>query len=168
MRILDPACGSKMFWFDKSADGVVFGDVRRESHTLCDGRSLVIRPDVQLDYTALPFGNGVFDMVVFDPPHMDSLGSNSWMAKKYGRLTGDWRAAMAQGFAECFRVLSPNGSLIFKWCEFDVQVGEVVKLAGRDPLFGHKSGKRSNTHWLCFVNSVSHPEESERLPLDNW
>jgi len=51
-KILDPACGSKMFWFDKDADDVVFGDIRRENHILCDGRTLEISPDVQLDFTA--------------------------------------------------------------------------------------------------------------------
>ena len=35
--ILDPTCGSKMFWFDKNPDDVIFGDIRRETHTLCDG-----------------------------------------------------------------------------------------------------------------------------------
>lgn len=28
--ILDPSCGSKMFWFDKNNDNVVFGDVRKD------------------------------------------------------------------------------------------------------------------------------------------
>ena len=37
--VLDPACGGRMFWFDKSDDRVLFGDVRDESWELCDGRS---------------------------------------------------------------------------------------------------------------------------------
>lgn len=148
--ILDPACGSKMFWFDRDNDDVVFGDVRRESHILCDGRSLNIRPDVQMDYTALPFRNKQFDMVVFDPPHLENAGENSWMAKKYGRLSQNWRETLAMGFSECFRVLQLDGTLIFKWNETQIAVGEVVRLAGASPLFGHRSGKNSKTHWLCF------------------
>ena len=35
--VLDPACGGRMFWFDKSDDRVLFGDVRDESWELCDG-----------------------------------------------------------------------------------------------------------------------------------
>lgn len=50
-RVLDPCCGSRMFWFDKSNPDVVFGDIRRERHTLCDGRSLVVNPDVVMDFT---------------------------------------------------------------------------------------------------------------------
>jgi SAM-dependent methyltransferase len=149
--ILDPCCGSKMFWFDKDSDGVVFGDIRHESHTLCDGRSLVISPDVQMDFTALPFVSGIFDMVVFDPPHLETLGESSWMAKKYGRLLTGWQTDIAAGFSECFRVLRSGGSLIFKWNEIEVPVSEVLKLAGVKPMFGHKSGKMSKTHWLCFV-----------------
>lgn len=34
--VLDPACGGRMFWFDKSDDRVLFGDVRDESWELCD------------------------------------------------------------------------------------------------------------------------------------
>jgi SAM-dependent methyltransferase len=149
--ILDPACGSKMFWFDKDSAGVVFGDLRRESHTLCDGRELHIRPDVQMSYTALPFACGQFAMVVFDPPHLINVGNNSWMAKKYGQLKKGWPDEIAAGFAECFRVLQPGGTLIFKWNEDQVPVSEVIKLAGVRPLFGHKSGRNSKTHWLCFM-----------------
>lgn len=148
--ILDPACGSKMFWFDRENDDVVFGDIRRESHTLCDGRSLNIRPDVQMDYTALPFLAAQFEMVVFDPPHLNNVGAKSWMAKKYGRLPKNWRNSLAMGFSECFRVLQPGGTLIFKWNEIQIPVTEVIELAGVSPLFGHRSGKNSKTHWLCF------------------
>jgi len=148
--ILDPACGSKMFWFDKSSDGVIFGDIRRESHILCDGRSLVIRPDVQMSYAALPFVDAQFEMVVLDPPHLKNVGANSWMAKKYGALEKGWREELSAVFSECFRVLEPNGTLIFKWNEIQVPVSEVLKLTTEKPLFGHRSGKNSNTHWLCF------------------
>jgi len=148
--ILDPACGGKMFWFDKSNADVIFGDVRCEGHTLCDGRSLVIKPDVQMSYTALPFPANLFEMVVFDPPHLERVGKTSWMAKKYGGLEVGWREEMRAGFSECFRVLQPNGTLIFKWNEIQVPVSEVVKLAEAAPLFGHRSGKNSKTHWLCF------------------
>ena len=151
--ILDPCCGSKMFWFEKSPDGVIFGDIRRESHELCDGRALEIRPDVQLDYTALPFPSDLFDMVVFDPPHLKNLGLNSWMAKKYGKLFADWRDNIRGGFDECFRVLKPGGVLIFKWNEIQIPVSEVIQLAGIAPLFGHQSGKHSKTHWITFMKT---------------
>lgn len=43
--ILDPCCGSRMFWFDKKDDRAVFTDKRSEQHILCDGRELIIEPD---------------------------------------------------------------------------------------------------------------------------
>lgn len=149
--ILDPACGSKMFWFEKDSSDVIFGDIRCESHVLCDGRSLIIHPDVQMSYTALPFRSGQFDMVVFDPPHLVRLGKSSWMAKKYGKLNDGWQGDMAMGFSECFRVLKTGGTLIFKWNERDIPVKEIIRLAGVQPMFGHHSGAKSQTHWLCFV-----------------
>lgn len=58
---------------------------------------------------------------------------------------------LAKGFKECFRVLKPGGFLIFKWNETDIKVSEVLKLTPEKPIFGHISGKRSNTHWICFM-----------------
>jgi len=150
-RILDPCCGSKMFWFDREHRDVVFGDNRREVHKLCDGRTLQINPDIDLDFRDMPFEDGSFKVVVFDPPHLRRAGADSWMAKKYGVLGEDWRNDIRMGFSECFRVLSADGVLIFKWAEVQIKTSEVLKLADHKPLFGHKSGLRSSTHWIVFM-----------------
>ena len=66
-----------------------------------------------------------------------------------------------RGFAECFRVLRPEGTLIFKWCEYDVPVSEVLALTPEKPLYGHRSGKQSKTHWIAFLkpnNELSVPQ----------
>jgi SAM-dependent methyltransferase len=149
--ILDACCGSRMFWFDKSNPHVLFADIRTESHTLCDGRGLEIKPDVEVDFREMPFPDSSFKMVVFDPPHLNSLGENSWMALKYGRLFASWEDDLRAGFSECWRVLEPFGTLIFKWNENDIPVSKVLSLFGQTPLIGHKSGKLSNTHWLSFM-----------------
>lgn len=65
--VLDPACGGRMFWFDKSDDRVLFGDVRDESWELCDGRRFDVKPDMLMDYRDLPFPDGTFRMVTLDP-----------------------------------------------------------------------------------------------------
>ncbi len=73
--VLDVCCGSRMFWFDKRDPRGLFVDKRRESHTLPDksskggSRELVVDPDYQADFTALPFESKSFALVVFDPPH---------------------------------------------------------------------------------------------------
>lgn len=150
-KILDACCGSKMFWFDKSNPEVEFCDIREYEDTLCDGRKLEIKPDTIADFTKLPFADNKYYLVVFDPPHMTSLGKNSWMAKKYGVLDDNWRTTLHDGFSECMRVLKSNGILIFKWNEQDISVSEIIKVIGQQPLFGHKSGKLQKTHWMCFM-----------------
>lgn len=150
-RVLDPCCGSRMFWFDRQNPDVVFGDKRTETHVLCDGRTLRIEPDMVLDFTALPFDNGTFKLVVFDPPHLHTAGPKSWMAAKYGKLTGDWREDLRKGFAECFRVLASDGVLVFKWNETQVKIREVLELTDVQPLFGNTSGKKAGTHWYVFM-----------------
>lgn len=149
--ILDACCGSRMFWFDKSHPHVLFADIRTEEHTLCDGRNLSIKPDIEIDFRAMPFADSSFKMVVFDPPHLKHLGQGSWMAKKYGILSPDWENDIKQGFNECMRVLEPFGTLIFKWNANQIKVSEILKAISAQPLIGHKSGKSANTHWMVFM-----------------
>lgn len=127
--ILDMCCGSRMFWLDKTDSRAVFADIRREQHTLCDGRNLHINPDIIADFRALPFSDNNFAQVVFDPPHLDRAGENGWMRKKYGALNKEtWREDIRAGFAEAFRVLRPHGTLIFKWNETQIPVSKVIAL----------------------------------------
>lgn len=155
--ILDACCGGKMFYFDKNDPRVLFQDIRTEETTLCDGRSFKVEPDIIGDFTSMDFPDNTFNMVVFDPPHLRWWGKDpnkkptGYQQIKYGVLRDDWQNTMAKGFAECFRVLKPGGFLIFKWCEHDIKVSTILKLTDQKPIFGHKSGKRANTHWLCFM-----------------
>jgi len=155
--ILDACCGSRMFWFDRKNPNAVFVDNRKESYTLTDSsskggsRELVIDPDIQADFTDLPFAAGTFSLVVFDPPHFTRNGEKGWMAKKYGTLKGDWQDMIRRGFAECFRVLRPQGTLIFKWNESDVPLKQILALTLEQPLFGQQGGKNMQTHWIVFM-----------------
>lgn len=155
--ILDACCGSRMFWFDRKDDRAVFVDKRRETHTLRDkssrggSRELVIDPDFQADFTALPFPDNSFALVVFDPPHLLRNGKRGWLAKKYGKLEGDWREDLRRGFLECFRVLKPEGTLIFKWNEFEIPVLQILALTPEKPIIGNRCGKASKSHWIVFL-----------------
>lgn len=153
-KILDPCCGSKMFWFDKSNPDVLFCDIRSEQHKLCDGRTLEINPDMEIDFRAMPFEDGSFKMVVFDPPHLKDLGQNTWMAQKYGVLLPTWETDIQAGFDECMRVLEPNGVLIFKWNEIQIKLSTVLEVIKHKPLFGHTSGKHGRTIWLAFMKGL--------------
>ena len=151
-----------MFWFNRQDVRTVFGDIRQETHSLQDrsspggSRQLVIAPDVQLDFRALPFTDGAFHLVVFDPPHLLQNGRSGWLAKKYGKLGADWREDLSAGFAECFRVLRPNGTLIFKWNEHEIPVSQILALTPEAPLFGNRCGKTAKSHWIVFMKAAPH------------
>lgn len=152
MRILDTTCSAKSIWFDKNNSCVIRCDIRNEDITglAGDGRNWNICPHVQMDYTAMSFPADTFDMIVFDPPHLINLGLTSWMAKKYGKLFANWRDNIRGGFDECWRVLKPEGTLIFKWNERDIKLKEVLELAP-PPLFGHTTGSNAQTKWITFI-----------------
>lgn len=151
--ILDPASSMRSFYFDKNDERVLFGDIREnETHLLTNGQVINIRPDMVMDFRSLPFSNEQFQCVVFDPPHMLNLTEKSWMRKKYGVLDKDtWRDDLKSGFAECFRVLKTNGTLIFKWNEVSIPLKEILALTEYKPVCGHPSGKRMGTHWVLFI-----------------
>ena len=118
----------------------------------------VIAPDVQCDFTDMPFPSDTFALVVFDPPHLVRNGKHSRMSAKYGDLKGEWQDMLRKGFAECFRVLRPEGVLVFKWNELDVPVSRILALTPEQPLFGNRCGKRSLTHWIVFMKpNAGHP-----------
>ena len=161
-EILDVTCGSRSIWFNKNHPSAIYCDRRKEewhgefgNALKKDGtkkhRQLIIDPDVQCDFTDLPFDDNSFSLVVFDPPHIEGLNENSWTKKAYGSLDRDWRQVLHDGFLECMRVLKPFGVLVFKWSETQISTPEVIKAIGQHPLFGHRSGKKMNTHWMCFM-----------------
>lgn len=154
-RILDACCGSRMFWFDTDRPDTVFMDNRELDTELCDGRRLVIKPDVVADFRDMPFPDETFALVVFDPPHLISAGAKSWLALKYGVLDSDWREDLRKGFAECFRVLKPDGVLVFKWSEHQIPLKDVLSLTDEKPLIGER---RSKTHWMIFIKGGADDE----------
>jgi hypothetical protein len=154
--ILDPASSMRSFYFDKKDPRVLFGDIRKkETHLLTNGQTIHIEPDEVMDFRAIPYPDESFQCVVFDPPHMLNLSEKSWMRKKYGVLDKEtWREDITQGFAECFRVLKTDGTLIFKWNEVSIPLKEILTLTPHKPVLGHPSGKRMGTHWVLFIKGM--------------
>ena len=142
-KILDVCCGSRMFWFDKNNKNTIYMDNRELEDILCDGRKLEIKPDVMADFRNIPFKDNSFYLVVFDPPHLLKVGETSYMAKKYGKLSDNWKEDIKQGFDECMRVLKPNGILIFKWNEQQIKLKDILNNINYKPLF--RKQKRQNT-----------------------
>lgn len=160
--ILDMTAGSRMFWWDKENPLATFVDNRSETITVPDisskggQRVIEIKPDIIGDWTKeLPFPNESFHLVVFDPPHMISAGEKSWLRAKYGVLQDTWQTDIAIGFQEAMRLLKPWGTLVFKWSDDQIKLGQVLKCIDYKPLFGEKRGK---THWLIFMKDGGHDE----------
>ncbi len=141
--ILDVCCGSRMFYFDKENKNEIYMDKRKLEDVLCDGRVLKIEPDVIGDFKNIPFNDNLFSLVIFDPPHLRWAGRESWLRKKYGQLPEDWENELSKGFSECWRVLKPNGTLIFKWSEPQIKLSSILKLFDKHPLLGTKTTKNS-------------------------
>lgn len=148
--ILDMTCGARLMWHEKHHPGTIYGDMRAETHILTDGRTLDIRPDIVLDYRALPFKNNTFDLVNFDPPHLTRAGENGWMRQKYGVLFTTWREDLTAGLHEAFRVLRPGGTLTLKWCDEHIPLADVLALSPYPPLYGTRHGKNNKTSFTVF------------------
>ena len=161
--VLDACCGSRMMWFNKNDERALFID-KREGVKAMDlgtpstkGRNpCVVQPDRVVDFRNMPFPNETFMHVVFDPPHLEKkIGSieTGIIPFKYGVLDATWEDDLRQGFAECFRVLKAKGTLIFKWNESEIPLREILKLTDQRPLYGHRSGKKAQTHWVAFLKA---------------
>lgn len=150
--ILDACCGGRMFRFDKHHENAVYIDNRTLDKWSVDSRpEFFIEPDMVMDFCDLKFPDKHFKLVVWDPPHLQSLYETSWMAKKYGVLSWDRKDELAKWFSECWRVLDDYGVLIFKRNEYEIPLSEVLELFEQKPLFGHTTGKKGMTKRLCFM-----------------
>ena len=126
-----------MFYFDKHDPRVLFGDSRTFSGKLCDGRTFTVEPDEVMDFRNMPFKDESFQLVIFDPPHLRRVGDNSWMKAKYGQLPPDgWKQYLKDGFDECWRVLAPGGTMVFKWNEHQIKIGRIKDCFPAPPPYG--------------------------------
>ena len=159
--VLDACCGSRKFWFDHDDPRALYIDQREGVWMVSDPskptgeRRVEVRPDQVADFRNMPFADESFSLVVFDPPHIkiNRTGKNSRMAINYGTLGFGWKEDLRAGFRECFRVLKPDGVLVFKWAETNITVSEVLALADQSPLFGNRMPKVSGTHWIVFIKA---------------
>lgn len=154
-KILDVCCGGRRFWFNKQHPDTLYVDIRPKqiiSWGVKHYRELTINPDVVMDFRKLDLPDNQFSLVVFDPPHLTNISDKSFLTKTYGKLSDNWQDDIKRGFVECFRVLKPDGVLIFKWSAVHIPLAEVLKLTPEKPLFGHPTGrKHSDTHWVVFM-----------------
>lgn len=156
--ILDACCGGRMFWFDKNHPNALFIDNRSYKNKVVNAngkkiRKFSVEPEKVMDFRKMELPAESFNLVVFDPPHLRRRNIEAkYSTRYYGALNPDtWEADIRMGFSECFRVLKMNGVLVFKWCETEIPISKILKLADEKPLFGHRSGKAAKTHWITFM-----------------
>jgi len=138
-------------WFDKHNPLATFVDIRPE-----------VEPDIVADATAL--GDAVvagYDLVVFDPPHVNTgqhdADTNKGASFKayYGRFTTDEIRALIVGASrEAHRVTREDALMAFKWNDHDQKLDRVLALMSQwwEPLFGQRVATRtkhaSGTYWV--------------------
>ena len=132
-----------------------FNNVGSSNVKFSSRRKYKVYPDVVSEWKDAPFPDNHFDMVIFDPPHIliENGKKPPNMTQEYGMLNKEtWRSDLKQGLKKLFKILKPNGIFIFKWCENDVTIEEVLKLFPYQPLFGSNIKKKvSTTYWIVFL-----------------
>ena len=121
--ILDVCCGAEKIYHgaqENLNDGkFITMDIRKGDFSYQTKASVakvpvVVKPMILADMRYLPFKDGVFDVIVCDPPHMD-CGLTGFMAKAWGswnqRETIDIMKLADVEFSRC---LKPQGTLILK------------------------------------------------------
>ena len=151
--ILDACCGPRFMWFNKKHPNTLYIDIRKEEKGFSQERpNCEIKPDMVADFRKLPFEDKQFKHIVWDPPHLLKLMETSIMRKKFGVLNSEtWQYDLKKGFDELWRCLDDYGTLVFKWCEINISIKEVLALFSEKPLYGHPTAKRGKTKWFCFV-----------------
>lgn len=144
MRVLDMTAGNRAIWFNKSHPDVTYIDIRPE-----------VDPDVLVDARALPPDvKGEYDLIVFDPPHVNS-GAQSNTSKSYGHHTAaDIRSFVAGAAREAWRMSRVDALMAFKWNDHDQSLVTILRLMAPwwEPLFGQKTAVRTKhscqTQWV--------------------
>lgn len=142
MKIIDLSAGNRAIWYNKDHPLVNYVDKRKS-----------VNPHLCADSTDLNMiDDGVYDLVVFDPPHMN-CGKNSNMSKVYGYHTTKEILETIQGTAkEAYRITKSNALMALKWNDHDIRLQRVFDLMPQwEPLFGHLTkdgpGSASKTYW---------------------
>ena len=161
--ILDACCGGKMMWYNKNHQNTVYIDIRKEEKGFnIHQKSLEVNPDYIMDFRKMEFKDKSFKLVVFEPPHLITLGKTSMFRKKFGCLESEtWTKDIKMAFNECWRVLDDYGTLVFKWSDNEISFKKILKLAPTEPLFYNITGSKSTsvTKWFCFMKI---PDKNEK------
>jgi len=144
MKILDLSAGNRAIWYNKNHPLAIYLDKRAS-----------VNPTVVCDTRNIPGSIGKdFDLVVWDPPHMN-CGPKSNMSATYGyHTTAEILDTIKKTSVSVHKITKPNALMAFKWNNHDIKLQRCFDLmAGWEPLFGHltKDGPRSQTYWVMLL-----------------
>lgn len=151
------SAGNRAIWFDKNYRDTVFVDKRAE-----------VKPTIVADARTLPpeVGTG-YDLIVFDPPHVN-FGANAEMSKTYGHhTTGQIRDIVSGSAKEAHRVSREDALMALKWNDHDQSFEKILGLMNDwwEPLFGATTTIRtkhsSTTKWVMLRRKPEHPTPEE-------
>jgi len=155
--ILDATCGYKEMWFNKQPEKTIFIDIRKGAIEYKGPKGFSkfignINPNILASFFYLPFKDNIFDLVVFDPPHVIGKKPYGVIQFKYGVLSNlRWQNNLYTASREIWRVLKPGGFLVFKWAESSRSLSRVLPLFPSKPLFGSTGGQNQvATWWVIF------------------
>lgn len=152
MKILDMSAGNRAVWLDKKHRDCIYVDIRPS-----------VNPTIVADTRELPpsVGDG-YQLVVFDPPHVN-FGASAEMSKTYGHhTTEEIRDIIKRSAKEAHRVTVPDALMAFKWNDHDQKLDKVLGLMFEwwEPLFGHATSSRTKhscqTYWVM-LRRRDHP-----------
>lgn len=166
MKILDLSAGNRAVWFNKQHPLATYLD-KRES----------VKPTFVCDTRSIPSEVGEeFDLVVFDPPHVN-FGKNAQMSKTYGHHTSEEiRDIVKLSSKEAHRVTKTNALMAFKWNDHDQKLDKILSLMSEwwEPLFGHATSVRTKhncqTYWVMLrriQSSSSMSQDKQNSPQES-
>lgn len=155
MLILDMSAGPRAIWWEKNHPNTVYLDIgfnRIDEHG-----TTIKNPDIVADTRAMPFRNGTFDLIVYDPPHC-KFNRNSQMGLRYGnyyKTVDELRSAIRGSVMEANRVAKESCVMAFKWNNHDISFSKIfgIMYSYWRVMFGDTSndvrqrGFRSDTCW---------------------
>lgn len=167
--ILDANAANRTMWTFKDWEECIYTDMEKK---------LTVKPTIFCDHRAMPFKDGVFTSIFFDPPHFYndkgsfySIPDKETFMKKwqgYGEIPryygGDkYKTQMAllryivDALKEFYRIMTPDGLLWLKWNE------TFVTLNTLRPLFdnyhemltipvrlSNPNRTEKQTYWVCW------------------
>lgn len=168
--ILDINAGNQTMWYYKASGRVIHIDMEKK---------LEVKPTIFCDNTQTPFRDGAFTTIYADPPHffghhnsLYSIPDRATFRKVYPNETGIPRYYGADKYKnqldllryivrllnECYRILSDDGVLWFKWNETNISVNTLKPLLEKWDILlmikvrlNNPNKTEKQTYWLSMI-----------------